>query len=71
MDGQPFDEIQRSDERDIDAAVQAARAAFNGAWGQLAAAERGRLMMALAERVEAHADEPCTAASKPAAFGRL
>ena len=59
-DGQSFDEIQRSDERDIDAAVQAARAAFNGAWGQLAAAERGRLMMALAERVEAHADELAT-----------
>ena len=30
-DGQVFDEIQRSDARDIDAAVQAARAAYDGA----------------------------------------
>ena len=56
-DGQVFDEIQRSDARDIDAAVQAARAAYEGAWGNLSAAERGRLLMALAEKVAAHADE--------------
>ena len=56
-DGQVFDEIQRSDARDIDAAVQAARAAYDGAWGKLSAAERGRLLMALAEKVAAHADE--------------
>ncbi|AVO35294.1 aldehyde dehydrogenase family protein [Ottowia oryzae] len=56
-DGQVFDEIQRSDARDIDAAVQAARAAYEGAWGQLSAAERGRLLIALAEKVAAHADE--------------
>ncbi len=56
-DGQPFDDIQRSDERDIDAAVRAARSAFDGPWGQLSAAERGRLLLALAAKVEQHADE--------------
>ncbi|MDO5624794.1 MAG: aldehyde dehydrogenase family protein [Pseudomonadota bacterium] len=56
-DGQPFDEIQRSDARDIDAAVQAARAAFNGPWGRTSAAERSRLLMRLSQAVSAHADE--------------
>ena len=56
-DGQPFDEIQRSDERDIDAAVRAARACFEGPWGQLPAAERGRLLMALSRKLAEHADE--------------
>ena len=56
-DGQPFDEIQRSDARDIDAAVQAARACFEGPWGQLSAAERGRLLMKLSNAVAQHAGE--------------
>jgi len=56
-DGQPFDDIQRSDERDIDAAVRAARACFEGPWGRLSAAERGRLLMALSRQVAEHADE--------------
>ena len=56
-DGQPFDEIQRSDERDVDAAVRAARACFDGPWGALSAAERGRLLMALSRLVAEHADE--------------
>ncbi|WOP14410.1 aldehyde dehydrogenase family protein [Ottowia sp. SB7-C50] len=56
-DGQPFDEIQRSDERDIDDAVRAARQGFEGAWAQLSAAERGRLLMALSRKVAEHADE--------------
>ena len=56
-DGQPFDQIQRSDARDIDQAVQAARAAFAGPWGRLSAAERGRLLMALSRKVAEHAAE--------------
>lgn len=55
--GLAFDEIQRSDARDVDAAVQAARAALNGPWGRLSAAERGRLLMALSRKVTEHADE--------------
>ena len=45
-DGQPFDQIQRSDEHDLDAAVQAARNCFEGPWSALSAAERGRLKSA-------------------------
>ena len=56
-DGQAFDEIPRSDERDIDAAVRAARACFEGPWSQLNAAERGRLLMALSRKIAEHADE--------------
>ncbi len=56
-DGQPYDEIQRSDARDIDDAVRAARRCFEGPWGQLSAAERGRLLMALSRKVAEHADE--------------
>lgn len=56
-DGQPFDHIQRSDASDVDAAVQAARACFNGPWHRLSAAERGRLLMALSRKVAEHAQE--------------
>ena len=56
-DGQPFDDIQRSDERDIDDAVRAARQCFEGPWSALSAAERGRLLMALSAKVAQHADE--------------
>ena len=56
-DGQPFDDIQRSDERDIKDAVRAARRCFEGPWSALSAAERGRLLMALSRKVAEHADE--------------
>jgi [acyl-carrier-protein] S-malonyltransferase len=49
VDGKVFDHIPRSDARDIDLAVRAARAALNGAWGQLSATERGRLMQQACE----------------------
>src|SRR3989442_4815298 len=41
---------------DIDRAVEAARAAFRR-WSRTAAAERGRLLLKLAERMEEHAEE--------------
>ena len=56
-DGQVFDQIPRSQAADIDQAVQAARAAFEGPWGRLTAVERGRLLMALSRKVSEHADE--------------
>jgi len=56
-DGQPFDELQRSNAADVDAAVQAARECFEGPWGKLSAAERGRLLYALSRKVAEHADE--------------
>jgi aldehyde dehydrogenase (NAD+) len=42
---------------DVDAAVQAARAAFNGPWSRLSARERGRLISRLADRLMEKADE--------------
>ncbi len=55
-DGQPFDEIQRSDAADIDAAVRAARERWP-LWQKVTAAERGRLLMKLSAKVAEHADE--------------
>jgi aldehyde dehydrogenase (NAD+) len=49
--------IARASGADVDAAVAAARAAFDGAWGRLAAFERGRLLAALSRAVQARADE--------------
>ena len=57
VDGALFAKIAAGTPQDIDAAVRAARAAFEGAWGRLTATERGRLLMKLAGIVEAHADE--------------
>ncbi|WP_322042906.1 aldehyde dehydrogenase family protein [Paraburkholderia sp. J67] len=45
--GQPFAQIARGNAADIDAAVTAARSAYEGAWGALSATERGRLLFAL------------------------
>ncbi len=56
-DGQVFDALQRSDADDIDAAVAAARQCANTGWGKLTAAERGRLLTRLSQKVAAHADE--------------
>ena len=56
-DGQVFDELQRSNATDIDAAVGAARHCMDTSWGRLTAAERGRLLMKLATKVAQHVDE--------------
>ncbi len=56
-DGQVFEQIPRSQAADIDQAVQAARAAFDGPWGRLTGVERGRLLMALSRKVAEHAGE--------------
>jgi aldehyde dehydrogenase (NAD+) len=56
IDGQPFATIPGGTAADVDAAVAAARAAFDGAWGRLTATERGRLLIKLAAAVEAEAD---------------
>jgi aldehyde dehydrogenase (NAD+) len=56
-DGSVIDHLQRSNAEDIDHAVRAARDAFNGAWGKLNPAERGRLLMRLSMAVTDHADE--------------
>ena len=56
-DGQAYDEIQRSHAGDIDAAVNAAREGFDMVWQHIPAAERGRLLMKLSNKVAEHADE--------------
>ena len=56
-DGQPFDEIQRSNADDIDAAVHAARQCYQAVWQRLAPADRGRLLQKLSAKVLEHADE--------------
>ena len=56
-DGQPFDEIQRSNAADIDLAVKAARQGLETVWSKLSAAERGRLLMRLSLKITEHAAE--------------
>ncbi len=57
-DGKVFAAIARGGAREIDAAVAAARRAFDeGAWGRMPAAERGRLMMKLGQKILEHFDE--------------
>ena len=56
-DGQPFATIAAGTAPDVDAAVESARRAFDGAWGRLAPAEKGRLLAKLARTILDHADE--------------
>ncbi|MFN3571366.1 MAG: aldehyde dehydrogenase family protein, partial [Polaromonas sp.] len=56
-DGQPFDEIQRSNAQDIHQAVQAAHDCMDNVWHKVSAAERGRLLMALSRKIAEHAGE--------------
>jgi len=55
-DGSVITEIAEARAADIDRAVAAARAAFP-AWSRTAAGDRGRLLLKLADAIEAHADE--------------
>ncbi|MCG8594126.1 MAG: aldehyde dehydrogenase family protein [Kiloniellales bacterium] len=57
-DGQSFGEIAAGGPAEIEAAVEAARRAFDGgAWSRLTAAERGRLLSELGRAVTASAEE--------------
>jgi aldehyde dehydrogenase (NAD+) len=56
--GETICQVAEGDDADIDLAVQAARKALeSGPWGGLDAAERGRLLLRLADLVEARAGE--------------
>src|SRR5262245_47619603 len=51
-------EVAEGDKADIDAAVDAARAQFDGGeWSKMDARDRGRLMYKLADLIEAEVDE--------------
>ena len=54
--GEVFAEIARGGLQDIDAAVRAARAAFEGAWGAVAPADRGRMLMKLSQLLVVESD---------------
>ncbi len=56
-DGSLLGEIARGEAADIDDAVRAARAALEGDWGALAAAERGRVLAKMGTLVLEQADE--------------
>jgi acyl-CoA reductase-like NAD-dependent aldehyde dehydrogenase len=49
--------VARAGDADVDLAVQSARAAFEGSWAKLTAAERGRLVWKLGDLVSTHADD--------------
>jgi acyl-CoA reductase-like NAD-dependent aldehyde dehydrogenase len=56
--GRTIAEVPHAGEEDVDRAVRAAREAFDdGRWSRVAAAQRTRAMLALADAVESHADE--------------
>ena len=68
-DGQPFTTIARGTAEDIDRAVAAARRAFDGAWGKVSAADRGRILTRFARLILDHhkelADLECRDTGKP------
>ena len=56
-DGQTFDELQRSNAADIDDAVRAARHCIETTWHKVSAADRGRLLYRLSQKIAEHTDE--------------
>ena len=56
-DGKAFAHIARGNAADVEAAVAAARRAYDGAWGQTSAAERGRILARLALLIAACGEE--------------
>ena len=56
-DGTLLAHIARGNAADMDAAVNAARAALDGPWGTLTATERGRLLLKMSAAVLAQVDE--------------
>jgi phenylacetaldehyde dehydrogenase len=59
--GEVLAQVAEGDRQDIDAAVQAARRAFDsGPWSRLTASERGKLVWKLADVLEEHLEEFAT-----------
>jgi len=55
--GEEICRVAEADAADVDKAVSAARAAFDGPWRRISAAERGKLMNRLADLIEQNADQ--------------
>jgi aldehyde dehydrogenase (NAD+) len=49
-------QVQEAGDEDVDIAIAAARAAFDGAWGELTPTERGKCLIKFAELIEENAD---------------
>ena len=58
-DGTLLATVPRGDARDIDAAVTAARNAFDGPWSRVTPFERQALLLRIADRIEAAWDDLC------------
>src|SRR5258708_12897891 len=59
--GEILAQVAEGDRQDIDAAVKAARKAFDsGPWSRLTASERGKLVWKLADLLEEHLEEFAT-----------
>jgi aldehyde dehydrogenase (NAD+) len=56
-DGRPFAAIAFGAAEDVDAAVRAARHAYDGIWGRTAPAEKGRILARLARAILDHAEQ--------------
>ncbi|OAT05212.1 aldehyde dehydrogenase [Blastomyces gilchristii SLH14081] len=52
----PITAVHEATEKDVDIAVAAARAAFNGPWKHVTPTNRGRMLIKLAELMEQHSD---------------
>src|SRR3954451_25273938 len=58
--GDEIAQVAEGDAADVDAAVRAARAAFElGAWSRMSGAERGKLLYRLADSIEKAGEELC------------
>ncbi len=59
--GEVLSHVAEGDQQDIDAAVAAARRAFDhGPWGKMSVSERGRLIWKFADLIEQHTEEFAT-----------
>ncbi|WP_411820116.1 aldehyde dehydrogenase [Hyphococcus formosus] len=58
IDGSEIAQLSACDAADVDAAVQAARASFeSGVWSKMPPRKRRQVMLAFADKIEAHSDE--------------
>jgi aldehyde dehydrogenase (NAD+) len=55
--GEILTQIAEGDDRDADAAVQAARAAYQGPWGEMGASDRGRILWKIGDLIDKYNEE--------------
>ena len=74
VDGAIIAEVHEAGTEQVDRAVAAARAAFDGPWGRMTVAERARLLRGVADAIDRRADELVAAevgdTGKPEALAR-